>query len=80
MSLQRVTRFSVREVRQSRRNFQRPFQVYRQPQVQEAVTSIEALMESGKIREIWDRISRWYQQVKFPQAPPSMEALDQVST
>ena len=36
-------------------------------------------MESSKILEAWDLISRWYQQVKVPQPPLSMEALDQVS-
>ena len=42
--------------------------------------SIELLMESGKVREAWELISRCCQQVRILQTPPSTEALDQVST
>ena len=74
-----MTRDKAREARQVQHNFKQSLQVDRRQQVQEAVTPIRSLMEYGRIREAWDRISRWYQQVKSLQPPLSTEALDQVS-
>ena len=37
-------------------------------------------METGKFQESQVRISRWYQQARGVQAPPTLEAKDEVST
>ena len=63
-----------------RREFMQALQADRQQIFQEPGTSIESLMMEGKIREACERIFWWYQQVRVPQDPPYMEALDQVST
>ena len=80
MALQRSERDSAREVRQARRNLQRSLKAGSQQQVQEAGSTIEALMESIHIQEAWERISRWYWQAKGRQLLPSREVLGQVTT
>ena len=42
--------------------------------------SIESLMEARKFWEAWVHILRWYRQVRGVKAPPTTEALDEVST
>ena len=37
-------------------------------------------MDTGKVHEAWVRISWWYQQARGTQAPPTLEALDEVLT
>ena len=64
MGIQQATRVMEREVRQTRRNFQGSLRADRQQRVQEAGATIEALMESGQRQEAWDRILRYYRQVK----------------
>ena len=36
-------------------------------------------MNSGKVREAWSRISRWYRQSRGVQDPPTTKALDEVT-
>ena len=36
-------------------------------------------METGKVQEEWVRISPWYRLARDAQAPPTLEALDEVS-
>ena len=36
-------------------------------------------MDTGKVQEKWVRISRWYWQAGGVQAPPTLEALNEVS-
>ena len=67
------------EVRQARREFFRTLQVERRRTFQEAGTSIESIMESGKVREAGERTSWWYQQVSGQKTPSTKEALDEVS-
>ena len=78
-ALQRAGRASATEVRQVRRELLQALQANIRKIVQEAVTSIELLMESGKAQEAWVRISRWYRQARGAQAPPTTEALDEVT-
>ena len=47
--------------------------------MQEAGATIETLMEFGKIKEAWDRISRCYLKVEGRQTPQTREALEQVT-
>ena len=62
-----------------RRKFLRAIRADRRRRVQEAGTSIESLMELGKVREVWVRILLWYQQARGVYAPPTTEAMYQVS-
>ena len=77
---QRTLRASTREARQARHDFQCALQADRGRWIHEAGTTIEALMEYGKIKEVWDHISRWYCQVKVKKTPSTREVLEQVST
>ena len=48
--------------------------------MKEAGATIEAIMESGKVKKAWDRISWWYHKATGRQLPPCREVLDQVTT
>ena len=68
------------ETRHARRGFQRALQAERRKIVQDVGAAIESLMETGKVQEAWIRIYWWYRQARGAQAPPTLEALDEVST
>ena len=36
-------------------------------------------MEAGKVQEAWAQISGWYRQARGVHAPPTTEALDEVT-
>ena len=40
---------------------------------------IEELLLSGRRKEAWDHLARWYLQVRVKQAHPTREGLDEVS-
>ena len=37
-------------------------------------------MDTGKVQEAWVRISWWYRQARGVKTPPTLEAMDEVST
>ena len=51
--LQRAGRAITMDTRQARWEFQRALQADRRKIVQDAVTSIESLMKTGEIQEVW---------------------------
>ena len=67
------------EVRQEWREFLQCLQVDICKRVKQAGTSIESLMEAGKVREACVQILWWYIQVRGAQAPPTTYALNEVT-
>ena len=70
---------SAREVCEAWHNFQHALHEVRQQRVQGAGTSIEDLMEAGRVKEEWDHLARWYRKVGVKHAHPTREGLEQES-
>ena len=63
-ALQRTGRASATETRQARQELLLALQADRRKIFQEEVANIESLMETGKVKESWVRISKWYMQAR----------------
>ena len=70
-ALQRAAGASERELRQAWHDFQRALQAAKRRKVQAAVTTIEALLETGITKDTWDHISQWYCKVRGKQPHPN---------
>ena len=61
------------------REFLQALHVDRRKRFQGTGASIETSMYVGKVQEAWTQISQWYRQARVAQAPPTTEALDEVT-
>ena len=59
-ALQRAGRVRKREVRKVWRDFQRGLQADKRQRVQAVGANIEGLLETGRVKEAWDQLTRWY--------------------
>ena len=69
-ALQRMARLSAQEVIHSRRYLQKYLQSNIRRWFQQAGADEGTLMESGQVKETWDRIFRCYHQAKRQKPPP----------
>ena len=79
-ALQRAHQAIAKEVKKSRRSFQRALRGDRQGQDRETGKCIEALMELDRKQKAWKRLAHWYRHVLGGQASLSREHLDSIVT